>query len=207
VGEHIFETVSSETAYRGRILALRVDHVKMPGGATAIREVVEHHGAVAIAAVDEKHRLLMVYQYRHPLRRRLWELPAGLLDTPGEDPLKTAQRELKEETGLAAADWQLLIDVASSPGFTDECVRVYLAQGLTEVGRPDAHDEEADLTVHSHAIGEAVRMVMRGEIVNATAAAGILAAYAAIVDAKPTRPADAPWPDRPTAFARRPGEK
>jgi 8-oxo-dGDP phosphatase len=206
VAEHVFETTSSELAYRGRILALRVDHVRMPGGTTAKREVVEHFGAVAIAAVDDKYCLPLVYQYRHPLGRRLWELPAGLLDSPGEDPLKTAQRELKEETGLAATDWQLLIDVASSPGFCDESVRIYLARGLTEVGRPDGHDEEADLTVHWHAIGDALDMVMRGEVVNSTAAAGILATYAAIVDDKPTRPADTEWPDRPTAFARRQGD-
>jgi 8-oxo-dGTP pyrophosphatase MutT (NUDIX family) len=203
VGDHVFQTVSSETAYRGRILALRIDRVRMPGGGTAVREVVEHYGAVAIAAIDDKYCVPLVYQYRHPLGRRLWELPAGLLDTPGEDPLITAQRELEEETGLAAADWQLLIDVASSPGFCDESVRIYLARGLTEVGRPDGHDEEADLTVHWHAISDALQMVMRGEIVNSTAAAGILAAYAAIVDGKQTRPADSPWPDRPSAFARR----
>ena len=207
MGDHVFETVSSETAYRGGILALRVDRVRMPGGRSASREVVENYGAVAIAAVDENHRVAMVYQYRHPLGRRLWELPAGLLDKPGEDPLKTAQRELEEETGFAAADWELLIDLASSPGFTDESVRVYLAQGLTDVGRPDGHDEEADLTVHWYPVGEAVRMVLRGEIVNATSVGGILAAHAALVDGKPTRPADMPWPDRPTAFVRRQGEK
>jgi 8-oxo-dGDP phosphatase len=207
VAEHVFETDSSELAYRGRILALRVDHVRMPGGTTATREVVEHFGAVAIAALDEKHRVPLIYQYRHPLGRRLWELPAGLLDAPGEDPLTAAQRELKEETGLAAADWRVLIDVASSPGFTDEAVRVYLARGVSDVGRPAGDDEEADLTVHWFELEEAVRMVLRGEIVNATAAAGILAAHAVTVDNEPTRPADAEWPDRPTAFAARQGDR
>lgn len=172
----------------------------MPGGGTAIREVVEHYGAVAIAAVDRQRRVPLVYQYRHPLGRRLWELPAGLLDAMGEDPLTTARRELKEETGLAAAEWHVLIDVASSPGFTDESVRVYLAEGLTQVGRPEGHDEEADLTVQWFELEEAARMVLSGEIVNATAAAGLLAAQAVKVDHQPTRPTDAPWPDRPTAF-------
>ena len=94
MAEHDFETVSSEIAYVGRILALRVDHVRMPGGAVVTREVVEHFGAVAIAAIDDDGNIALVYQYRHPLGRRLWELPAGLLDTAGEDPAETAVREL-----------------------------------------------------------------------------------------------------------------
>jgi 8-oxo-dGDP phosphatase len=205
VAEHDFATVSSETVYVGRILALRVDHVRMPGGDTATREVVEHFGAVAIAAIDGDRNIAMVYQYRHPLRRRLWELPAGLLDTQGENPAETAARELKEETGLAADNWRVLIEVASSPGFSDESVRTYLATGLSDVGRPEGKDEEADLTLHWFSLDQAVQMVMSGEIVNATAAAGVLAAYAAVVEGKPTRPVDAEWLDRPTAFARRQG--
>jgi 8-oxo-dGTP pyrophosphatase MutT (NUDIX family) len=205
VGDHVFETTSSEIVYQGNILALRVDHVRMPQGRVAIREVVEHLGAVAVAAIDDRRRIALIYQYRHPLGRRLWELPAGLLDTQGEDPLATAQRELEEETGFAASAWRVLIDVASSPGFTDESVRVYLAQGLTEIGRPEAHDEEADLTVHWYGLEEAAQMVLRGGVVNATAAAGILAAYAATVNEQPTRPPDVPWRDRPTALAHRLG--
>ncbi|MBV9515334.1 MAG: NUDIX hydrolase [Mycobacteriaceae bacterium] len=203
MAEHVFETVSSETVYQGSILALRVDQVRMPGGGTAKREVVEHHGAVAVAAVDTDRRVAMVYQYRHPLGRRLWELPAGLLDTPGEDPLTTAKRELQEESGLAGTDWRVLLDTASSPGFSDESVRTYLATGLSQVERPQAEDEEADLTVHWFGLHDAAAMVLAGEIVNASAAAGVLAAYAAVIDGKPTRPVDAPWPDRPTTFARR----
>jgi ADP-ribose pyrophosphatase len=203
VADHVFATVSSETVYRGKILALRTDEVRMPGGGTAIREVVEHYGAVAVAAVDDDDRLMMVYQYRTALYRRLWELPAGLLDEPGEAPEVAAARELREETGLVADDWRVLIDVALSPGFCDEAVRVYLARGLKQVGRPEADHEEADLTVHWVDLEMAVEQVLSGEIVNATAAAGVLAAYAAIVDRRSTRPVDAPWPDRPKAFAAR----
>ena len=204
VGTHDFETVSSETVYTGRVLALRADEVRMPGGRTAIREVVEHYGAVAVAAVDADDRLLMIHQYRHPLGRRIWELPAGLLDLAGEDPVEGAARELLEETGVVAGAWRVLIDVAVSPGFCDEAVRVYLARDLTTGVRPDADDnEEADLSVHWFDLGEAVGRVLSGEIVNATAAAGVLAAYAAVVDGRATRPADAPWPDRPEAFAAR----
>ncbi len=205
MAEHNFETVSSETVYVGRILALRVDHVRMPGGGTATREVVEHFGAVAIAAIDDDRNIAMVYQYRHPLRRRLWELPAGLLDTEGEDPAETAARELKEEAGLSAENWRVLLEVASSPGFSDESVRTYLATGLSDVGRPEGKDEEADLTLHWFPLDQAVQMVMSGQIVNSTAAAGVLAALAAVVEGKPTRPVDAEWPDRPTTFARRQG--
>jgi 8-oxo-dGDP phosphatase len=207
VAEHVFETVSSETVYEGSILALRVDRVRMPGGATAKREVVEHYGAVAVAAVDADRRVAMVYQYRHPVGRRLWELPAGLLDAFGEDPLATAKRELQEEAGLAARDWRVLVDTASSPGFSDESVRTYLAMGLSEVDRPAPEHEEADLSLHWFSLEDAAGMVLAGEIVNASAAAGVLAAYAAVIDGKLTRPVDAMWPDRPTAFAGRPASR
>lgn len=205
MADHDFETVSSETVYQGNILALRADHVKMPGGGTAKREVVEHYGAVAIAAVDDRRRVAMIYQYRHPLGRRLWELPAGLLDTGHEDSITTAKRELQEEAGLAASEWRLLADTASSPGFSDESVRIYLARGLSHVDRPDPEHEEADLSLHWFPLAQAADMVLAGDIVNSTAAAGVLAAYAAVINGKPTRPADAPWPYRPTAFARRQG--
>ncbi|MGE2721986.1 NUDIX domain-containing protein [Mycolicibacterium celeriflavum] len=204
MADHDFETVSSETLYVGKIFALRADEVRMPGGHTARREVVEHYGAVAVLAMDDDRNIAMVYQYRHPLGRRLWELPAGLLDLGGEPPHVTAARELKEEAGLSAADWRVLVDLDSAPGFSDESVRVYLATGLTDVGRPEAHDEEADLTLRWYPLDEAVRMVFAGEIVNSIAVSGILAAHT-VADPRVLRDVDAPWIDRPTSFGRRQG--
>lgn len=203
-GEHEFTTLASEDVYVGRILALRADEVGMPGGGHARREVVEHYGAVAIAAIDEQDRVVLVHQYRYPIGRRLWELPAGLLDVAGEPPVRTAQRELAEEAGLAAEDWSVLVDVATSPGFTDEVVRVFLATGLSEVTRPDAvGDEEADLIIERFPLVEAIRMAFAGEIVNGPAVAGLLAAQAARGGVAQTRPADAEWVDRPRRFAAR----
>jgi 8-oxo-dGDP phosphatase len=201
---HEYTVVASKDVYTGRVMALRADEVLMPSGRVAVREIVEHPGAVAIAALDADDRLMMIHQYRHAVGRRLWELPAGLLDVRGEDPLATAQRELAEETGLAATEWSVMVDLTPSPGFSDEAVRVYLARGLTEVGRPEhADDEEADLATRWVSLPVAVRMVLSGTIVNSTTVAGVLAAHALSIAPTAARPADAPWPDRPTRFADR----
>lgn len=201
---HDFPVAGSETLHVGTVMALRMDRVVMPGGRTAAREVVEHPGAVAIVPIDDEERVVLIHQYRHALGRRLWELPAGLLDAAGEDPVETARRELTEEVGLTASNWSVLVDVAASPGFTDETVRVYLATGLADVGRsagPD--DEEADLEVHRVPLAEAVRSVLVGGIVNCSTAAGILAAHVVLAGSGQPRPVDAPWLDRPTRFAAR----
>jgi 8-oxo-dGDP phosphatase len=203
VAEHVFETTSSETLHTGKIFALRRDRVRMPGGKDVTREVVEHFGAVAVVAMDDDGNIAMVYQYRHAFGRRLWELPAGLLDVHGEPAHLTVARELKEEAGLQASAWRVLVDLDSTPGFSDESVRVYLATGLSEVGRPEAHDEEADMTLQWYALAEAARKVLNGEIVNAIAVAGILAAHAVATGFVEPRPLDSPWIDKPTAFAAR----
>lgn len=203
MAEHVFEIVSSEILYSGEIFALRRDQVRMPGGKVVARERVENFGAVAIVAMDDDGRIPMVYQYRHPLGRRLWELPAGLLDVHGEAPHLAAARELREEAGLEAETWQVLVDLDSTPGFSDESVRVYLATGLTDVGRPEAHDEEADMRVQWYHITEAVTRVFSGEIVNSLAVGGILAAHAVGEGVAEPRSLDALWADKPTAFSAR----
>ncbi|AHH99794.1 NUDIX domain-containing protein [Kutzneria viridogrisea] len=201
---HEFSVVSSKDIYAGRVLALRSDEVAMPGGVTATREVLEHFGAVAVLALDEDDQVTMIHQYRHPLGHRIWELPAGLLDVPGEDALVAAQRELAEEVGLAATDWSVLVDVAASPGFTDEVVRVYQARGLSAVHREvPVGDEESDLVARKFPLAEAVRMALAGEVVNCASVAGILAGHAVLTGAAQARPADAPWRDRPTRFPAR----
>jgi len=201
---HDFPVESSEDIYTGRVMALRSDRVVMPGGKVAVREITEHPGAVAILALDPDDRVMMLHQYRHPVRRRLWELPAGLLDVAGEDPALTAARELKEEAGLEASEWSVLLDVVPSPGFSDESVRVYLARGLTEVGRPEGDDdEEADLTTRWVTLSVAVRMVLSGTIVNGVTVAAVLAAHALNGSPAAARPLDAPWTDRPARFRAR----
>lgn len=203
-GSHEFRTVSSQDVYAGRVMALRVDKVAMPGGAVATREVVEHPGAVVIAALDEHDQVVLIHQYRHPIGRRLWELPAGLLDMAGEDPLLSAQRELAEEAGLAATDWSVLAEIAASPGFTDEVARVFLARGLSAVDRLDAEfDEEADLVIERVPLVTAVRMVLSGEIVNSGTIAGVLAAHAVLSEVAQPRTPDAPWRDLPHRWAER----
>lgn len=182
---------------------MRRDQVRMPGGSVAAREVVEHYGAVAVVAMDDNNRIPLVYQYRHTCGRRLWELPAGLLDVGGEPPHLTAERELQEEVGLSASTWQVLVDLNTAPGFSDESVRVYLATGLCEVERPEAHHEEADMTMRWYPIGEAAQLVLKGEVVNSIAVAGILAAHAVTTGFGQPRPRDTPWPDKPTSFAAR----
>ncbi|MGP3708956.1 NUDIX domain-containing protein [Gordonia paraffinivorans] len=197
---HDFEVTGSRAVYDGAILTLRVDDVVMPGGRVAEREVVEHFGAVAILARDEDGRIAMVRQYRHPVGRRLLELPAGLLDQDGEEPLEAARRELAEEADLAADTWHVLVDLALSPGFTDEALRLYLAEDLHHLEAAERVDEEAELEVEWIALDDAVRMVLGGEIVNATSVAGILAAAAAQRAGVELRGVDAPWPDEPTAL-------
>ncbi|MEU4669499.1 NUDIX hydrolase [Amycolatopsis sp. NPDC023774] len=205
-GTHEFTVAGTQVVHIGRVVGLRVDDVVMPGGETAKREVVEHLGAVAILTLDAEDAVTLVHQYRHPLGHRLWELPAGLIDKPGEEPVEAAKRELVEEVGLAADEWSTLVDVAASPGFTDEVVRVFLARDLSEVDREVLGEEEADLVVKKFPLAEAVAMALSGELVNGATVSGVLAAHAVLTGAAKARPADAPWRDRPTRFARRRAE-
>lgn len=203
-GSHEFTVTGSELLLQSPILALRRDLVVMPGGEEKTREVVEHFGAVAVAAVDDEGRIALLRQYRHSVGTRLTEIPAGLLDIAGEDALVGAKRELVEEAGLEAAQWSVLTDLVTSPGFCDEACRVYLATGLSEVDRPESEgDEEADLTLEWIPLADARTRVLAGEICNSIAVAGIFAASEVVERGATARSAEAEFPLRPTALARR----
>lgn len=194
-----YEVMRSRLEYDGALVKVRVDTVVEPDGSQAEREVVEHVGSVAVVAVDDRQRVLLIRQYRHPAGQYLWELPAGLCDKPGEPPLHAAQRELAEEAQLRAADWRTLVDLRPSPGISTEVFRVYQAEQLdTEEQAGGRPDEESELPSRWVPLPQAVREVLTGRITNGLAVAGLLAA-AAGTDATParTRPADAPWPGSP----------
>ena len=199
MSEPHYPVVASTPIYHGRILSVRKDDVRMSDGVVAVREVVEHPGAVAVVALHDDGQVVLVHQYRHPVGMFLYELPAGLLDVSGEAPLEAARRELFEETGLVAADWSVLLDIYTSPGMTDELIRIYLARGISEsVDRFQPEAEEITMTVVRLPLADALGRVQSGRITNAAAVAGICAAaLARDAEWRPLRPADVPWPGDP----------
>jgi len=152
---------------------VRVDEVELPNGTRTTREIVPHPGAVAIVPLLDDGRVVMIRQYRHAAGKVLWELPAGLIEE-GEEPEQAARRELAEEVGYEAGHLELLLSAYLSPGFSCEVAHVFLGLGLQKV---EARGE-ADETIHavSLALSEAVEMVRRGEVQNAAAICGLLAA-------------------------------
>jgi 8-oxo-dGDP phosphatase len=194
-----YEVVGSETKYEGKVLALRIDDVRMPDGDVAKREIITTPGAVAIAALDDNGNVVLVNQYRPAIGAQLDELPAGLLDVAGEPGLAAAQRELAEEAHLVADKWDVLVDIHPSPGYSTEAVRVFLAR---ELSASDAEytgeHEESTMTVSREPLPEAVRRALTGGITSAPSVAGILAAvHGRATGWRDLRPADAPWPARP----------
>src|SRR4051812_37095954 len=200
MGENdVYDVVGTDTKFKGNVIKVRVDDVRMSDGKVVKREIVSHPGAVAIVALDDEGKLVLVNQYRPAVRARFDELPAGLLDVHGEPALTAAKRELAEETGLAADEWNVLVDLYSSPGMTDEAVRIFLARGLGSAdGKFQPEHEEITMKVLREPLSECVRRVLNGGIVNASAVAGILAAvHSRATGWRDLRPADAPWPARP----------
>ena len=189
--------VSSAEIGSGALVRVRTDAVRMPDGEIAGREVVEHPGAVAILAMDDSGQVLLIRQYRHPVGALLWEIPAGLRDVPGESLRQSAERELLEETGHRAADWRVLADVLTSPGFSTERLRIFLARDVTRVPERQQdylrQHEEAHLVVAWVPLRQAMAAIFAGELHNGVAAVGILSAYAAREDGFASlRRADAP---------------
>jgi 8-oxo-dGTP pyrophosphatase MutT (NUDIX family) len=192
-----WQVLDSDLRARSHVVALRTDLVLMPDGTSAERDVVVHPGAVGIVALDDDDQVLMIRQYRHPVGRMLWEIPAGLRDVEGEPIAVTAERELLEETGHRARDWRVLVDYFSSPGMTNERLRVYLARGLSEIDHAEREfvprNEEAHLLLAWVPLDRAVELFLAGDLHNGVAAVGILSAYAARRDGfAGLRPVDAP---------------
>ena len=163
--------LESRRVYSGKILNLRVDRVALPGGGEAVREVVEFHGGVALVALDDAGRVLLVRQYRYAIGGDLLELPAGKLEQ-GEPPEVCAARELQEETGYTAAHIEPLCRFYSTPGGTDEVLHIFLATGLTPGGQRLESDE--NIEVIPTAWNEALAMIDRGEICDGKSIIGLL---------------------------------
>ncbi len=175
----LYEVVGSTERFRGPILRVVTDQVTMPDGKVVDRDIVHKFNAVGVVALDDQQRVVLVHQYRHAVGAYLWELPAGLVDVDGEDDAQTALRELVEETDFSAGRLEHLLDLHLSPGFTSERIRLFLARDVAEVAPEHRHlrvGEEADMQVRWVPLAEAVQMVRKGEITNAAAVAGLLAA-------------------------------
>ena len=164
-------TIASETVYHGVLLHVLADRVRLPDGSEAVREYIRHPGAAMVIAFLDERTILLERQYRYPLRRHFIELPAGKIE-PGEDPLDTAKRELKEECGFEAARWRHLATLHPCIGYADERIELYLARGLTHVGH--ALDEGEFLEVFPLSIDEALTWVRDGHITEAKAVTGLL---------------------------------
>ena len=189
----------SDLVFAGKVWDVRRDEFGYNGSAI-VREYVDHPGAVAILALDDQDRVLLIKQYRHPVRMREWELPAGLLDVEGEDPLEAARRELAEETDVAATEWNVLAEFYTSPGGSTEAIRIYLARGLSTLDDAfDRTDEEADIAARWVPLDECVDAVLARRVQNPSLSLGVLAAQASRSRGWGTlAAAKTPWPRHPS---------
>jgi ADP-ribose pyrophosphatase len=167
----------SQVSFSGHVWNVVTDDVILSNGDVVQRDVVRHPGAVAVIALDEDSHVVLVEQYRHPMMARMWEAPAGLRDVDGEPALVTAQRELAEEAGLQAEQWTPLLELALTPGGSDEIIAVFLAEDLStcEVADFVPEGEEADIVVGRFPLQEVIEAVLSGRIRNATLACAVLA--------------------------------
>jgi ADP-ribose pyrophosphatase len=173
------QVAESRLGFEGHVWDVRSETFAY-NDAMLTREFVDHTGAVAILALDDEQRVMLIRQYRHPVRHREWEIPAGLLDIEGEPPLLAAQRELAEEADLVAGEWNVLAEFYTSPGGSNEAIRIYLARGLTPTGTPFARTaEEADIETRWVPLDEVVDGVLARRLQNPSLAVGAMAAHAA----------------------------
>ncbi len=165
------KTLESKYTYRGRVVTLRIDKVKLPTGLITSREVIEHPGAVGIVALTGEKEVVLIRQFRQATGEVLWEIPAGKLEE-GEDTRECAVRELKEETGFTAEYWQEITSFYTSPGFTDEVLHLYFARGL-KAGE-QCLDPGEFINIHLIPLSEALSKVKQGEIHDAKTIVGLL---------------------------------
>jgi len=193
-----YPVIDSTVQFRsGHVIDVRTDVVQMPSGDTTERDVVVHPGAVGVIALDDQDRVLFIQQFRHSVGHLCWEPPAGLLDEPDEDPLDAARRELFEEAHVHADRWDVLVDAFTSPGMTDEAVRIYLARDVrpAEGARHEGEHEESDMPTRWVALDDAVAAILQGRLHNPMGAMGVLATAASRTDGYAgLRDAHAPWP-------------
>lgn len=188
---------STQTVFEGRVWNVASDDIDLGDAGHVTRDYVEHPGAVAIVALNEHGEIFLVHQYRHPVRREVWEPPAGLLDVEGEALQAAAARELYEEADLHAATWHTLADFYTSPGGSSEAIRIFLARDISEVPAAERHvreDEEADMVGRWVALDEVLAAIARGDVACPPLLVGAFALDAARrADWATLRPADAPW--------------
>lgn len=195
--------LNRKTMFSGMVWDVRHDAFEL-NGETVERDYIVHSGAVAIIALNESGELLLIEQYRHAQGKIMWEAPAGLMDLANEDPLETAKRELFEETGYVAQTWNVLLDLANTPGGSSEQIRIYFAQDLSlhPDGRPTGAAEELDMPVHWIPIQDVLESIRRGAVTNPQLVAGTHAALIAMAEPDlALRSADAPWHAREDVLA------
>ncbi len=194
------EVIEREVVHDGLVWDVVRDRFDLGEAGRLTREYVDHTGAVAVLALDEDDRVLVIRQYRHPVRAHLWEIPAGLLDVDGEPPLEAAARELREEADLTATRWDVLVDYLSTPGGSTEGLRIYLARDVTEVPEDERHErtgEELGMPTRWVPLTELVDAVLAGRVHSPSLVVGVLAAAALRARGwAGLRPADEPWPGR-----------
>ena len=193
--------LGSELVFGGRVWDVRSERVDLGDGGVVTRDFVDHTGAVAVLALDEAERVVLVQQYRHPVGAFEWELPAGLLDVDGEPAHESAARELHEEADLVAGEWHLLLDHYTSPGGSSEALRVFLARDLTQVPHHEQHEregEELGMPVRRVPLDELADAVLAGDVHNVTLMVSVLAAARLRERGwDGLRSIDEPWPTRP----------